>query len=300
MPDVGGDNGVPEGAGAPTCEQVTLGDETYTPDGPACPISFYPQPCNRMAGSGCNRCQVVCPTGAISFETADSAPAIDPGACNGCGVCVGICDSFEPRDITTYDLARRLERLGKRHGRIVLCCSEDAFEGLEPAPEVAVLPCLACLSPELTSFLLARGCAVRVAHDDAYCEGCLRGGPLAGKLWRRSLELASEWSGATPEFLREIPERTGHLQQIAHTDRRGLFTGIFDAALDVASGNYRERKSTVAEQFMQRREQARARLQSHEAQPLFPDDEARASWEEGHFTRKRLMREAGLAGGSLD
>lgn len=253
-------------------------------------IVFSPSACVLASGEECNRCQIVCPANAI--EIANGEISVDAGLCTGCNICIGICDCFSSPRVTTYDFAHRIKRKALEHEGVVLCCSEDVFEGLEPDANVVVVPCLSDLSAELLTFLLAHGCKLSLAHDDSYCTGCKVGGAYGGKLWKRALALAQEWADVNIERIDEIPEKQDFLAEIASPDRRGLFTAPLAAATDVASGRYRERTSNTIDAFLARRELQRARLQAMNTPEVFLDDDQRRSSIESKFTRKRLMQEA--------
>ena len=59
--------------------------------------------CTAPHGSGCTRCQAVCPTGALSLE--NGTPRINTELCTRCGMCAGICDAFAFTRITLEDLS---------------------------------------------------------------------------------------------------------------------------------------------------------------------------------------------------
>ena len=273
----------------------TITDEKPIEDEPlrnAERILFFPEPCTRLAGEECTRCQLVCPAHAISFSS-NGTPQVDETACTLCGICIGICDSFGSSLITTYDHAKRMVRKAQDDGRIYLCCSEDAFEGLAPAENVFVLHCLSALSPEFLTYLLSTGKDVVLCHDLRYCEQCEMGGAFGGKLWERAVELAQSWTGRSISSTDTIPEKKDLAQKMAaDTDRRALFTGAIGAAAEVASGKYREKKSTAVDDFIARRERMRAQLQSSTRKTAYLDDDSRAQSVQSRFTRKILLNEA--------
>ncbi len=57
--------------------------------------------CLLAAGRECTQCVTACPHGAISVRSDgfDSAPAIDPALCNGCGACEAVCPVEPVRSI---------------------------------------------------------------------------------------------------------------------------------------------------------------------------------------------------------
>ena len=123
--------------------------------------------CLRAHGADCERCALACPQGAVSFAE-DGIPAIDEDACTRCGICLGVCDAFSSTRVTMADLHARIRRIALRGERVVLTCKENVFPGLEPAANVVVLPCLACLSPEFWTLVLAEGIDVTIAADLSY------------------------------------------------------------------------------------------------------------------------------------
>ena len=274
-------------------ESVANIETTHEQDAPAHSaerILFTPEPCTRLDGEECNRCQRVCPAGAISFDV-DGTPVIDDARCTRCGICIGICDSFGSDQATTYDFAKRMERKGKDDQRIYLCCEEDVFEGLEPAANVFVLKCLSSVPPELLCYLLSHGIKVVCCHDLSYCEDCTIGGAMGGKLWQRAFELAGTWAGREVEFAESIPEVERFTQKMSAPDRRTLFTAPVGALGEVASGEYRARKSSAIEDFLARQERLRARGSAASGQ-LFLDEESQKAAIQSKSMRKRLMAEA--------
>ena len=274
-------------------DSVENTQDTHEQDAPAHVaerILFSPEPCTRLNGEECERCQRVCPAGAISFD-ADGAPVIDDDRCTRCGICIGICDSFGSSETTTYDFAKRMERKGAETRCVYLCCEEDVFEGLEPAANVFVLRCLSSVPPESLCYLLSRGIKVACCHDLSYCEGCKTGGTMGGKLWQRAFELAGTWAGRQVEFAQSIPEVEHFTQKMSAPDRRTLFTAPVGALGEVASGEYRARKSSAIEDFLARQERLRARGSAASGQ-LFLDRESQIAATQSKFMRKRLMADA--------
>jgi ferredoxin len=251
-------------------------------------ILFFPEPCTRLHGDSCNRCAAVCPVQAIAF-TDENVPRIDDASCTRCGICIGVCDSFASSSITTLDYARRMVRKAGDGKRIYLCCNEDVFDSLEPADNVFVLGCLSALSPEFITYLLSSGNDVVLCHELAYCEGCKTGGTWGGKLWQRACSLAEEWSGRELSSSDVIPEVVHLADTMAQPDRRTLFTGAIGALGEVASGEYRARKSTVIDDFLARQERMRASLRATTIESAFLDDDSRESARRSRFARKILL-----------
>ena len=183
------------------------------------------------------------------------------------------------------DVHARIRRIALRGEDVVLTCKENVFPGLEPAANVVVLPCLACLSPEFWTLVLTenipgmgntmremmfscsssnstRSEKVRIAADLAYCADCERAGEMGEMLYAHAVETAEEWSGAKVGYLDEIPEKENLVRDLANpegVDRRSAFTNLVSDVGDIASGKRRLRNSDVLQQFYERKERARAR-----------------------------------------
>lgn len=216
--------------------------------------------CVHARGADCNRCALACPHGAIAFDE-DNRPIIDMGACTTCGICLGICDAFTSSRVTMVDLHERIQRIALRGEDVVLTCKENVFPGLEPAANVVVLPCLAALSPEFWTLVLAENIPVKIAADLAYCADCERAGDMGEMLFSHAVETAEAWSGRTVTCIDEIPEKENLIRDLANptgVDRRGAFENIVGDMSDIASGKRRLRNSEVLQQFYERRERARA------------------------------------------
>ena len=216
--------------------------------------------CLRAPGADCVRGAVACPHGAVSFAEA-GAPVIDGDACTRCGICLGVCDAFSSTRVTMADLHARIRRIALRGERAVLTCKENVFPGLEPAANVVVLPCLACLSPEFWTLVLAEGIDVTIAADLSYCTDCARAGEMGELLYAHAVETAEEWSGRSVGFSDVIPEKENLLRDLADpsgVDRRSAFSNLVGEVGDIASGKRRLRNSEVLQEFYERRERARA------------------------------------------
>lgn len=216
--------------------------------------------CTRMRGAECERCAIACPHDAISFDE-DGRPVIDADACTRCGICLGICDAFSSTRVTMLDLHARMGRIARRGEDVVLTCKENVFPGLEPAANVIVLPCLACLSPEFWTLALAENMTIKVACDLGYCADCDRAGEIAEVLFGHAMQTAEEWSDRTIGALDEIPEKEQLLRDLANPEgvgRREAFTNLVGDVGDIATGKRRLRNSEVLQQFYERRERARA------------------------------------------
>ena len=89
-----------------------------------------------------------------------------------------------------------------------------------------------------------------------------------------------------------MPEIEHLAEKMAAPDRRTLFTGAIGAVGEVASGEYRARKSNVVEQFLARREQMRAQTQAIAGESLYLDEDSRKQSHESRFARKILLESA--------
>ncbi|MCL1798863.1 MAG: 4Fe-4S binding protein [Eggerthellaceae bacterium] len=216
--------------------------------------------CITLKGASCSRCADACPKGAISYR-ADSLPVVDTQACTQCGICLGICDAFSSTRVTMLDLHERIRRIALRGETAYITCKENVFPGLKPAPNVVVLPCLACLSPEFWTVLLSERILVTVACDLAYCADCERGGDTAEMLYSHAIATAQAWTGEQVGFSAEIPEEESLLKDLASpkgVDRRAIFTNFAGDVGDIATGKRRLRNSEVLQQFVERRERSKA------------------------------------------
>lgn len=216
--------------------------------------------CIRTKGAACERCALACPKDAISFSE-DGTPLIDADACTRCGICLGICDTFSSTRVTMADLHARMRRIALRGEDVVVTCKENVFPGLEPAANVVVLPCLACLSPEFWTLLLAENIPAKVAADLSYCADCERAGEMGEMLAAHAIETAEAWSGRSVGAMDVIPEKENLLKDLADpagVDRRSAFTNLVGDVSDIASGKRRLRNSEVLQEFYERRERSRA------------------------------------------
>ena len=216
--------------------------------------------CTRVAGAECGRCALACPKGAISF-TEEGLPAIDEQACSKCGICFGICDAFSSTRITMIDVHARIRRIALRGDRVMLTCKENLPPGFEPADNVVVLPCLACLSPELWAVVLAENIEPTIACDLSYCADCTRAGAIAETLYTHAIETAQAWTGRTVGFAREIPEKEREGERPARgegADRRAAFENLLGDVGDITSGKRRLRNSATLQRIHEQRERSRA------------------------------------------
>lgn len=216
--------------------------------------------CTRTRGTDCMRCALACPHEAISFAEDDGRPLIDTDACTRCGICLGICDAFSSSRVTMLDLHARIRRIALRGEEVYLTCNENLFPGLDPAANVIVLPCLACLSPEFWTLVLTENIPVIIAADLSYCADCTRAGEMGEVLYPRAIETAEEWSGRTVGYANRIPEKENLVKNLADPtgiDRRNAFANLVGDVGDIASGKRRLRNSEVLQQFYERRERSR-------------------------------------------
>lgn len=227
-------------------------------------IVVLPDFCLNPRGGSCSRCVRACPVHAVSLEGEGGLPVVDEKACTMCGICLGICDAFSSNSVTMTDLASRIRRTAQRGEGVFVTCPvnvEAAGEGFEPAPCVVEVPCLAALSPEFWTLVLAEGADLKLACDLSLCPECERAGSVAELLYAHAIETAQAWTGKTVDIVDEIPAKTGYLRSFAtgeELDRRGAFAHFAGNVADAASGDYRRRNSDVLQDFYERRERMRA------------------------------------------
>ncbi len=227
--------------------------------------------CINPKGASCSRCTMACPVGAISLDVR-GLPRIDVKICTFCGICLGICDAFTSNDVTMTDLAARTARAAQRGEGVFIACAPVLEGEEEPAPCVVEVPCLAALSPEFWTSLLAKGIELRAVCDFERCADCARGGDVAEMLYTHAIETAQAWTQRSIEVVDEVPAKTGYLQgfvQHGDVDRRGVFTHFADKVEDAASGEYRKRNSSVLQDFYERQERMRA--QTRQIQSTLPE-----------------------------
>lgn len=216
--------------------------------------------CIRYKGAQCARCEASCPKGAIAYGD-EGLPLIDAQACTECGICWGICDGLSSSRVTIEDIHARVRRIALRGETVYFTCKEYVFPGFEPAANVIVLPCIACLSPEFWTLVLAENIKVVIACDFTYCADCDRAGEIAEALYSHAIPTAERWSGRKIGFAPEIPEKESLLGDLADptgVDRRAAFDNLVGDVGDIASGKRRLRNSEVLQQFFERRERSRA------------------------------------------
>lgn len=215
--------------------------------------------CVRPHGGSCERCKIACPAQAISFENESAVPSIDAQACTKCGVCMGVCDAFTSSTTTTLRLYEHLRRVAMRGEIVYLTCKENVFPDFQPAKNVTVLPCLACMPPELWALLLAQNAPLCIACDLKYCEDCPRAAGRGELLFTRAVEMAEAWSGGAVRFDREMPE----LEESTHTvardqfGRREAFDSVKDDAIDIISGKRRLKNSDTLKDVYRKKERKR-------------------------------------------
>ena len=215
--------------------------------------------CINGLGGTCNRCQIACPAGAISFDN-KGYPVIDQDKCTRCGICAGICDGFTSTRITLRDLYDRILRVTSFADEVFLTCDENIFSDMNPADNVVVLPCLAALPPELYAKLLAQGVKLTIACDFSYCQNCLRAPGFGEPLYTAAIQQAETWTGRAVGIAPAPPEVTDFLAQAVNegASRRELFDGLRGGFTSVASGQYRRKTSRELQEFYAMQERMRA------------------------------------------
>ncbi len=213
--------------------------------------------CVRTHGADCSRCAMACPAHAIALPTDGGAPTIDEQACTKCGICMGVCDAFASTRISVPNLHAHIRKIALRGELVYLTCKENVFPGFEPAPNVVVLPCLACISPELWALMLAENIPLVVTCDFKYCADCDRAPGRGEMLFCRSIEMAEEWTGGTVRFDRELPEAIG-VPDDADYGRREAFDSVKGDVVDVINGKRRLKNSETLQNYYEKKERDRA------------------------------------------
>lgn len=196
--------------------------------------------CIRAAGATCRRCQVACPKHAISFNDDSGIPVIDHDVCNRCSVCMGVCDAFATDATDIGGLYKHIKKVATKGELAYITCKENVPPGFKPAVNVTVLPCLACIPPELWTLLIAENAPVCVVCDLRYCEDCTRAPRMGQLLFTHAVEAAEDWTASDIHYDREMPEYD-------ETDRdqtkRGTLGSMKDDALGIVNGK-RKLKNT--------------------------------------------------------
>lgn len=215
--------------------------------------------CVRPHGAACERCRIACPASAISFESETGLPVIDEQACTQCGICMGVCDAFTSSTTTALRLYEHLRRVAMRGEIVYLTCKENVFPGFTPARNVTVLPCLACMPPELWTLLLAQNVPLCIACDLKYCNGCPRADGRGELLFTRAVEMAEAWSGGNVRFDREIPELEDDAASAGREEfgRREAFDSAKNDAIDILSGKRRLKNSDTLKDVYRKKERRR-------------------------------------------
>lgn len=216
--------------------------------------------CVRLKGAECSRCSLACPHDAITYNE-KGLPLVNQDLCTGCGICFGICDAFSSNRVTLIDLHERVKRIALRGDAVYFTCRENIFTGLQPATNVIVLPCLACLPPEFWTLVLSENIKINISCDLSYCTDCKRAGDIAETLYTHAIGTAEKQTKKKIRFSETIPEKEDILKDLSNpegVDRRSAFTNLVGDVGDIASGKRRLRNSEVLQQFLERRERSRA------------------------------------------
>ena len=220
------------------------------------------QYCTRPHGTQCTRCQTACPHGAISFSQ-EGLPVIDNEACTRCAVCMGVCDEFSASTTSARGLYEHLKKVALAGELVDLTCKENVFPGLEPARNVTVLPCLACMPAELWTLLLAENVPLCLAMDLKYCDKCTKAPHIGELLFSRCVELAEARTGNQVRFDRVIPELTEEDKAAAAagnpSHRREAFESVKDDALGIVNGTRHLKNSDTLKHVYRDRERNRMR-----------------------------------------
>lgn len=217
--------------------------------------------CVRSHGAECERCRIACPHGAITYAGPSSTPRIDEEACSKCGICMGVCDGFASTRVSIPNLHAHIRKIALRGELVYLTCKENIFPGFEPASNVVVLPCLACISPEFWTLMLAENIPLVLACDFKYCSDCNVAPERGELLYTRAIQTAESWSGGSVRFDKEIPEKPSEAAKgLSDTQfgRREAFDSIKGDVVDVVSGRREIKNSETLQTYYEKKERKRA------------------------------------------
>jgi len=105
--------------------------------------------------SQCNKCEVVCPTAAISFVESNPLPAINFHECVTCGACAGVCPS-EALSLEEFSLTEFFFEFVESDENLLSCRKN--------------VPCIAALSVEHIISMAAL--KKEIVLDMGYCDEC--------------------------------------------------------------------------------------------------------------------------------
>ncbi|MCX7802374.1 MAG: 4Fe-4S binding protein [Meiothermus ruber] len=179
---------------------LKLTDPTPEYTGPRCLLE-------RNSVGGCDKCQQVCPHGAINLESFTAE--IDEVKCTSCGLCTAVC----PGLALEFPLGPIQEKLHRGRGQIR--CSKAPGAGDE-------IHCLGQLTPGALAEAASRFGALVLARGD--CESCRIGGP--------TIPERVQW--AVQEAKRYFPGLEVHIQNQplrgAEVGRREFFGALLGGA----------------------------------------------------------------------
>ena len=269
-----------------------LSQGAYRPEPRILPLR---EMCVNAFGGSCDRCVRACPMGCIEVGE-DGAVRVDAQGCTMCGICLGVCDGLTSNDVTMNDLAARIRRTAQRGEGVVLTCPLNVGEDRRPAGNVVEVSCLAALSPEFWTLLLAQDIELTIAADLDRCVDCVRGGNIAEALYTHAIECAQSWTGREIALIDEVPEDRGLVGDFAsdgYFDRRGAFAHVAGSVADVTTGEYRRRNSSVLQDFYERQDRMRANLRHiGEAVPVGNRFSTAGTTKRTMQPRRRMLQEA--------
>lgn len=227
------------------------------------PIAVLPGFCTRLAGSTCERCTLVCPYDAISFD-GTGAPHIDTTYCTQCGLCCGICDAFATERITMNDLLEKVRRLAADGDLVFFTCYDQIPEGLEVHPNVIILPCIGAVAPEFWASALEVTPHIQIYCNFSLCKDCPIAGDDARSFFTSAVNLGEQWSQIHMGRAERLPEKADILTRFFDaTDdefhRRGVATSLISEMEDITSGKHRKRNSETLANYHARTEHMRAK-----------------------------------------
>jgi len=137
----------------------------------------------RHASAGCKRCVEICRIGALTLR--HGQPVIDPGRCNQCGACAGVCPTGAI-DAELDDVRAAVMRAAAVEHKVCLACAQS-----EKRPGSIRIRCLNALEPSLLLGAIAAGCEqIEITAGD--CGQCPRraGGRTPGIVISEAMSLA--------------------------------------------------------------------------------------------------------------
>ena len=247
----------------PTQNESTPEETVITAiDDPRYPIAVLPGFCTRLAGSACERCTLICPYDAISFDERQR-PHIDADFCTRCGLCCGICDAFVTERVTMNDLIDKVRRLAADGDPVFFTCYDQIPDDFEVHPNVIVLPCIGAVAPEFWASALEVTPNAQIYCNFTLCADCPIAGDDARSFFTHAVNLGEQWTRIHMGKAERLPEKADILSRFFEATseeyhRRSIATSLADEMVDIASGKHRKRYSDTLANFHTNKEHLRA------------------------------------------